>query len=168
MLIAALLLSFQTAPAPVCTAMDANLPASPSQWATPRHGDPGDLTRPVVLVSRTAEDMARLDAMPKKPLSADELGTIIAQRPAPAQTGGMTRIGFRIDTAGTYGIALDQAGWIDVAPKGGAALKSVKHGHGPECSTIRKIVRFDLRPGAYTLTLTKLVKPQAKVMLVKD
>ena len=75
---------------------------------------------------------------------------------------------FRIDTAGTYGIALDQGGWIDVSPVGGAPLVSVKHGHGPECSTIRKIVRFDLRPGAYVLTVTRLAKPVAKVMLVRD
>ena len=49
---------------------------------------------------------------------------------------------------------------------GGEPLKSVAHGHGPACSTIRKIVRFDLKPGAYRLYLTGLDKPDATVMLV--
>ena len=83
-------------------------------------------------------------------------------------TEGAANTGFAIQEAGTYGIAIDQGGWIDVAPKGGAALKSAKHGHGPDCSTIGKIVHFDLQPGDYTLTLAKLTKPQVKVMLVKN
>ena len=51
---------------------------------------------------------------------------------------------------------------------GGEALKSVLHGHGPQCSTIRKIVRFDLQPGTYRLYLTGLDKPAAKTMLVAE
>ncbi|MCW3837370.1 hypothetical protein ACFQ1E_15610 [Sphingomonas canadensis] len=80
---------------------------------------------------------------------------------------GTVEIGFRIETAGRYGIALDQGGWIDVTPLGAAApLKSAGHGHGPECSTIRKIVQFDLQPGVYRVSLTRLTKPQVKLMLV--
>ena len=77
-------------------------------------------------------------------------------------------IGFRIDTAGRYGIALDQRGWIDVVSgaAGGEALKSTVHGHGPDCLSIRKIVRFDLKPGVYRLFITGLATPSAKVMLV--
>ncbi|RYY24291.1 MAG: hypothetical protein EOP62_17465 [Sphingomonadales bacterium] len=82
-------------------------------------------------------------------------------------TAGSTGIGFRIETAGDYGIALDQAGWIDVAKAGASApLKSVAHGHGPECSSIRKIVRFTLEPGVYRVALTNLKTAKAKVMLV--
>ncbi len=77
-------------------------------------------------------------------------------------------IGFRIKTAGRYGIALDQRGWVDVVPSvaGGEALKSTVHGHGPDCSSIRKIVRFDLQPGIYRLYVTGLATPSVKVMLV--
>ncbi|NIJ22396.1 hypothetical protein FHS95_004111 [Sphingomonas naasensis] len=79
----------------------------------------------------------------------------------------MSRTDFTVTEAGMYGVALDQGGWIDVAPKGRASLTSVGHGHGPECSTIRKIVRFALKPGVYTLTLSKLTKAP-RVMLIRD
>ena len=84
-------------------------------------------------------------------------------------TGGTLRIDFHIETAGIYGVAIDQPGWIDVSAKGASApLKPVKHGHGPDCSSIKKIVRFDLTPGDYRLDLTNVKHAKAKVMLVKD
>jgi len=76
-----------------------------------------------------------------------------------------TRVTIR--RAGTYGIALDQAGWIDVSPARGKPLESVAHGHGPECSTIRKIVRYKLRPGTYRVELTRLKAARARLMLVR-
>jgi hypothetical protein len=169
MLFLAALLLAQTAPQQ-CTAMDTGLPAALAAWTTPGDGDPGDLTKPLVLMSRTPEDQARLDAMPPpRPMSqAEMIAAVTGDRSKAAQTGGMARIAFRIDKAGTYGIALDQPGWIDVAVKDGTPLKTAGHGHGPACSTISKIVRFDLQPGLYELKLSKLTKPKAKVMLVAD
>lgn len=72
-----------------------------------------------------------------------------------------------IRRAGTYGIALDQAGWIDVAPARGKALESSAHGHGPQCSTIRKIVRYRLQPGTYRVSVNKLKGNRARLMLVR-
>lgn len=164
MLLVALLFA-QTTP---CTAMDANLPAALAAWAMPGQGSPDDLTKPVTFMSLKPGDLDRIRRTPpRKVVTIADAVQAIKDRPTePAETGGTNEVGFRIDTAGIYGIALDQPGWIDVAPEGGAALASVQHGHGPECSTIRKIVRFDLKPGAYRLTLTKLTRPRAKVMLV--
>lgn len=142
MLIAALLLA-QTAPQ--CAAMDVALPAPLAGWAVP-----GEAFGVGKAVTMTAADRSAIQGLP-----------------ANAKAGGAVIIGFKVDAAGSYGIALDQPGWIDVVPiAGGEPLKSVKHGHGPECSTIRKIVRFDLQPGVYRLTLTGLTKPAARVMLV--
>src|SRR5262245_13124349 len=59
-----------------------------------------------------------------------------------------------ITEAGTYGVAVDQAAWIDVA-RDGVAQTSIGHGHGPACTTIRKIVDFQLQPGRYTITLSR-------------
>jgi hypothetical protein len=134
--------------APQCAAMDVNLPAPLAAWATPGHGDPTDIGKTVTL----------------KTLAMDQVPNL----PASAKPGGATAVGFSIDKAGAWGIALDQPGWIDVVPHapGAQPLKSVKHGHGPECSTIRKIVRFDLQPGRYRLVLTGLTKPMAKTLLV--
>ncbi|WP_423604743.1 hypothetical protein [Sphingomonas sp. MS122] len=148
MLLAALLL-LQTAPAaPQCTAIDTGLAANLSGWTAPG----GELG-----VNKAAR------------LQAGEVSKF-RDVPAGAKPGGAVMIGFKVETAGRYGIALDQRGWIDVVPgaSGGEALKSVAHGHGPACSTIRKIVRFDLQPGLYRLYLTGLDLPDAKVMLVAD
>lgn len=72
-----------------------------------------------------------------------------------------------IRKSGIFGVALDQPGWIDVTPARGKPLDSAAHGHGPECSTIRKIVRYRLRPGAYRVSATKLTADRAKLMLVR-
>ena len=129
-----------------CTATDAALPATLSGWTAP--ADAFGVNQAVTL---EAGDVAKLPGVP-----------------AGAKPGGAVMIGFRVETAGRYGVALDRPGWIDVAPgvAGGEVLKSTVHGHGPECSSIRKIVRFDLQPGMYRLYLTGLSGASAKVMLV--
>jgi hypothetical protein len=104
-------------------------------------------------------------------LEAGHATVIRAAEPAPAQAskrpGGVGTLPFTVRAAGTYRIALDQPGWLDVrAAGGGEALTSTVHGHGPACTTIRKLVGFTLLPGAYTLELTGLPKPVARVMLV--
>lgn len=134
--------------APQCAAIDAGLTGSLSGWTAPAAAF--GINRAVTL---NAGDVAKLAGVP-----------------AGTKAGGAAMIGFRIEKPGRYGIVLDQRGWIDVVPgaSGGEALKSVAHGHGPPCSTIRKIVRFDLQPGTYRLYITGLGKPAAKVMLVAD
>jgi hypothetical protein len=149
MLLLAALLLVQTAPADqatACKATDASLPTALTGWLAP-----GDVFEPGKAVSLNAVDAATLKGLP-----------------AGTKPGGAAMIGFKVATAGTYGVALDQGGWIDVTPgaEGGEPLKSVKHGHGPDCSTIRKIVRFDLTPGLYRLTISGLKTPKVKAMLV--
>jgi hypothetical protein len=75
-----------------------------------------------------------------------------------------TRVKIRKD--GIFGIALDQDGWIDVAPDRGKALHMVSENRGPRCSGIRKIVRFRLRAGEYRVTVNRLKASQARLMLV--
>ncbi|MEG3182301.1 hypothetical protein [Sphingomonas sp. LT1P40] len=148
MLFAALLL-LQAAPAVAeCTATDVGLAANLSGWTTPATAF--GVNKAVTLEAR---DVSKLTGVP-----------------AGTKPGGAVMIGFRIEAAGRYGIAPDQRVWIDVVPgvAGGEALKSTAHGHGPKCSTIRKIVRFDLKPGVYRLYVTGLEKPEARVMLVAD
>jgi hypothetical protein len=147
MLFLAALLLAQTAPQQQCTAMDANLPTPLAAWATPGHGSPGDFSKPVMLASRPKSEIAGL--------------------PADTKDGGAAEIDFMPTKAGTYGVAIDQAAWIDVVPEGGAALKPVSHGHGPECTTIRKIVRFDLKPGTYHLFVSGLTSVNVKLFVVE-
>lgn len=131
-----------------CKAPDASLPTALTGWSTP--GDE--------LVADKAVSLATVDGKTLKGL------------PRGAKPGRAAMIAFRIAKAGTYGVALDQPGWIDVLPgaNGGEPLKSVAHGHGPDCSTIRKIVRFELAPGSYRAFVSGLAQAEAKLMLVPN
>ncbi|UYY60147.1 hypothetical protein [Sphingomonas sp. S2-65] len=73
----------------------------------------------------------------------------------------------QIRKGGTFGIALDQAGWIDVARGRGKPLAYAALGNGPQCSTIRKIVRYRLQPGTYRVTVSRLKGTRARLMLVR-
>jgi hypothetical protein len=71
-----------------------------------------------------------------------------------------------IAEAGTYSVAVDQSARIDVA-RDGATLNSNGQGHGPACSTIRKIVDFQLLPGRYTITLSRTQAPTVRLLVVR-
>jgi len=68
--------------------------------------------------------------------------------------------------AGTYAIALAIGAWIEVA-RDGQRVRSAAHGHGPPCSTIRKIVDFRLEPGAYTVTLSRTDQPSTRLFVLR-
>lgn len=68
----------------------------------------------------------------------------------PASHGGL--FSFSIKEAGTYRVALGSGAWVDVL-SGKTAIQSTGHGHGPECSGIRKMVDFPLKPGRYMLQI---------------
>ena len=57
---------------------------------------------------------------------------------------------FTVPTAGRYRVALGTGAWIDVLT-GMTPATSVSHGHGPDCTGVRKMVDFDLKPGRYLL-----------------
>lgn len=71
-----------------------------------------------------------------------------------------------IRKAGTFGIASDQSGWIDVARGSGKPLRTASFGKAISCAGIAKIVYYQLEPGTYRVTVGKLQKPQVKLMLV--
>jgi hypothetical protein len=73
----------------------------------------------------------------------------------------------RIRKAGTFGIAIDQPGWIDVHRGRGRPLRMASEGRGPRCSTIARIVRYRLQPGTYRVTVDRLKGTRARLMLVR-
>lgn len=124
-----------------------------------------------LLLVQTAPACAAMDANLPAPLSGwTAPGATLA--PGKAATlkaeGGTATTTIHIANAGVYAIALDQKGWIDVYPgaSGGEALKTVSHREGDPCWSIRKIVRFQLAPGEYRLSITKLAQPSARAMLI--
>lgn len=82
----------------------------------------------------------------------------------PSSFGGMAA--FDIAQAGTYRVALGDFAWVDVSREGKVA-ETVKFGHGPDCTPIRKIVDFPLEPGRYTLEVSGNVAPRLRVMLLR-
>lgn len=130
--------TFAQADARSCGTLDQALPVELQPWQTAVTAGPS-LT-PGTTVNLTLRPIAEIEA---------------ATPPHPARQGATTggRIELEIAAAGTYGVALGNAGWIDVV-RNGQALESTAHGHGPACSTIRKIVNFNLTPGRYTIQIS--------------
>lgn len=85
---------------------------------------------------------------------ADSDQVKFAQQPEktePAGTGYSGMASFNVPKDGTYRIAAVNGLWIDVA-QNGALIKSIAHGHGPDCKG--KAVDFPLKAGAATLQLS--------------
>jgi hypothetical protein len=78
--------------------------------------------------------------------------------------GGLVQIDVR--EAGTYRVALDSAAWIDLV-RGAQATTSSAHGHGPDCTGIRKMVDYPLTPGPYTLQISANGQPQMTVLVAR-
>jgi hypothetical protein len=81
-----------------------------------------------------------------------------------AAYGGVMRI--VVAEAGTYRIAIGNASWVDVV-RNGHKFSSVSHGHGPDCSGIRKMVDYALQPGEYVVQLAAGADAQTGVLVVK-
>lgn len=77
--------------------------------------------------------------------------------------GGLATV--HVEQAGTYRVALGSGAWIDLV-RGGKALASIGHGHGPDCTGIRKMVDFPLDPGDYVLQIAASGKPEIAVMII--
>lgn len=77
-----------------------------------------------------------------------------------------TPLALAVTRAGIDGIAINGPAWIDVI-RDGVVIESIEHGHGPECSSIRKIVGFNLKPGRYEIRLTKAQSATMKLMVVE-
>lgn len=130
----------QTAP---CTGGPTALPAGMGGWAQ----------------AQPAKAAARGEAAPALTLGTGITATLLPMSKItfairPEKPGDSTSNGgifaFVVPTAGRYRIALGAAAWIDVL-RGITPATSVAHGHGPACSTVRKMVDFDLQPGRYLL-----------------
>lgn len=88
----------------------------------------------------------------------------------PEKPGGSVSYGglfvFTVEQAGTYRVALGSGAWIDVL-RGRTAVASTAHGHGPDCSGIRKMVDFPLTPGRYTLQIAANGEPKLSLMIAR-
>lgn len=143
---------------PVCsTALDSALPAAWSDWAAPETVPAAatPATQPEILLGRAYN--APLKA------AASVSYSVQPKKLADGAFGGLFML--TIEKAGIYTIGLDQSGWIDVV-RDGKSVRSSGQGHGPDCSTIRKMVDFQLDPGHYTVQISNGPKATAVIAAV--
>lgn len=69
-----------------------------------------------------------------------------------------------VPTAGTYRIALDQSGWIDVVGEHGA-IPSSDFAGGSACNAPHKLVQFELPAGELSLQLSSVASAAVKIAL---
>jgi hypothetical protein len=87
-----------------------------------------------------------------------------AKKGAPGTSGGV--FVFEVARAGRYRVALGAGAWIDVV-QGSTVLQSKAHGHGPQCSPVRKMVDFDLAAGRHLLELSGAPSGTLALMVAK-
>jgi len=143
---------------PVCsTALNSALPEAWKGWAVPEAVPAAatPATQSEILIGQAytaplkATASVSYSVQPKKTLE----GTF----------GGLFML--TVEKAGVYTVGLDQSGWVDVV-RDGKVIKSSGHGHGPDCSTIRKMVDFRLDPGHYTVQVSNAPKETAVIAVV--
>ena len=140
-----------------CPAAPAPLPAGMEGWGWPTSIRAGaSAARPAPLAIGSAVT-ATLIPTPR-----------LAYAVRPEKPGGSVSSGglfaFEVPAAGRYRVALGSAAWIDVL-SGSTPAMSVAHGRGPACSTVRKMVDFDLKPGRYLLQVAGNGTPTLALMV---
>lgn len=147
MMLSSVIIAAAAATTPQCVALDRQLPKELSAWASPRRA--GRAIVPGIAYTLS------LRPSPVPESKAAKTGTF----------GGFVPL--TIARPGSYGVALGDRGWIDLTHGKEPALKSTGHGHGPRCSTIRKIVNFDLRAGTYMLQISDSPVASVKVLVTR-
>ena len=150
-----------TPAAPTCAAMDAAFPAGFTDWngktplATASSAD--RLPQATLILGKGYE--VKLLNTPKvaMPIQPEKPGGSVAH-------AGL--FSFTVETEGAYVVALATPAWIDVL-EDGKSLEPTTFGHGPECTSIRKMVVFQLKPGAHALQVSGNADAKLKLMVAK-
>ncbi|PZU07285.1 homogentisate 1,2-dioxygenase [Sphingomonas sp.] len=131
--------------APTCSATPAPPPAGMEGWSKAQSIKGGANPAQATLLPIGSGVTATLLKTPKVDYA------VRPEKPGGSvSSGGM--FAFVVPAAGRYRIALGSGAWVDVL-SGTTPAVSVSHGHGPDCTGIRKMVDFDLQPGRYLLQI---------------
>ena len=150
----------ELAPA-ACPATRAPLPAGLEAWARPAPltaaANPADAPKATLAIGQAFDA-----ALPNTPTVTYAL--------RPEKPGGSVSYGgiFAVDVTkpATYTIALSTGAWIDVV-RDGKPLQSAAHGRGPACTTLRKMVAFQLEPGRYLIQIAANGEPKIGIMVAE-
>lgn len=165
LLASAIALSFPTlasaADTPKCTtpvAPTGELSSWPQQTPLAATGTMPGLPSATLVVGKAALVTLLPTPQVKYPLRPEKPGGSVSY-------GGL--LGFDVAEAGTYRVALGTGAWIDVVGDDGKAIASTGHGHGPDCTGIRKVVDFPLAPGSHTLQIAASASPEIGLLVVR-
>ncbi len=145
---------------PACTAtpeLPPELAAWPDRTALAAAADASSLADARITIGKAVD--ARLRPTPE-----------VRYALRPEKPGGSVSFGglyaLTVEQAGHYRIALGSAAWIDLVQEG-KALVSTAHGHGPDCTGIRKMVDFSLAPGRYLLQVSANAAPDMPLLVTR-
>lgn len=157
-----LLLAAQTqAPAPACPATPVALTGDLAGWV---HGRAVNAAaRPAGAETATLQPGVRADVA-LLPTAQITYVAVPGKAPAAGSFGGLLSIA--ATRAGTYRVALSAGAWVSVIGQDGKPLASAAHGHGPDCSGVRKIIDFALQPGRYVVQIEGSTSAAIGVMVV--
>jgi hypothetical protein len=147
-----------SSPAPICTTA-ATPPPELAGWThrTPQAAGAVVDSAPL-LAPGAAADLTLM------PVGGVHFVVPLGRMSAPADKGGL--LTFRAPAAGTYRVALGAGGWIDMV-RGTTSIPSSAHGHGPDCTGIRKMVDFPLEAGLYTVQVSASAMDVMPVLIVR-
>ena len=153
--------SEMAAQGPACATTDTSLPPALAAWPTKVEmssaASVADLPKAVVVTGQAARVSLHGTRDVAYPVQPEKPGGSVAH-------GGL--LAFSIDQPGAYRVALSSGAWIDVI-KDGQSQISTAHGHGPACSTIRKMVDFTLQPGRYVLQISANADAEISVLVTR-
>lgn len=128
---------------PACTTLDQNLEGGLEAWRF----------KTSLAAAREATQLASAELQLGAAVKAGLVQTRDIDYPVrPEKPGGSVSYGglfaFNVVEPGTYRVALSTAAWVEVV-KNGTTIAAAAFGHGPDCTTIRKIVEFRLQTGLH-------------------
>lgn len=142
-----------------CAAGPATMPPELAGWPSRRpitaSSDASGLRAATLEIGSAVDAMLKSISEVRYPIRPEKPGGSVSH-------GGL--FAFTVKQAGTYRVALGSEAWIDVL-RGKDAVASAAHGHGPDCSGIRKMVDFPLTPGRYTLQIAANGEPKLSLMI---
>ena len=146
---------------PACATTDAAMPAGLEDW---------NGAAPLKTVSKAADLGDTLVTIGKGYAAALGRTSSVYLPVAPEKPGGSVSysgvFAFTVPQAGNYTVALSTAAWIDVI-EDGKALEPLSFGHGPECTTIRKMVVYPLKAGQHVLQIAGSGAETTKLLVAR-
>ena len=140
------------------TVSDSNLPPAFSTWGQPARA---------VAAGATAAAAARieLDVPAEIRLLPAITPAIAPGRSRPVDNAHAGLLVVRIPGAGKWRVGLSGSAWIDVIGTDGKPVASAGHGHMAPCTTLKKVVEFDLQAGDHLIQISGNPGPALKLLV---